>query len=190
MGLQYLIGTNSSRQQIPFYTFWHTHDGDTLNTPLYPQSWDPKDLNQCFSNWYPSVFSMNIGDEQIRFPTAEHAIMFYKVLHQTDDINVAKRTILYRDTASEVKSKARDYNPSWDIAKINYARLILAAKFGQNQNLMNLLKSTRGGILVEASPFDKEWGVGLDQNNPTILNFSTWNGRNILGDALMFVRDN
>lgn len=193
--LQYLTGTNISGQQVPFYTFWHTQDlwdrQDHSIDPLYPRSANPKDMNQCFSNWYLRPFSMIIEGQTIKFPTSEHAIMFYKVLHNTKDINTAQRTILYSDTPHSVKGKARGfYIPSWDAAKIGYAQLILTAKFKQNPDLMALLKSTRNGILVEASPYDKEWGVGLAQNNPAILNQLTWKGRNILGEALMFVRDN
>ena len=51
------------------------------------------------------------------------------------------------------------------------------------------LISTNNKILVEASPFDKIWGVGLDQNNPDILDENKWKGQNLLGKVLMNVRN-
>ena len=48
--------------------------------------------------------------------------------------------------------------------------------------------STEDAILVEASPYDKLWGVGLSINNDDIYDIEKWNGANILGYALMKVR--
>ena len=49
--------------------------------------------------------------------------------------------------------------------------------------------NTGDRVLVEASPFDPIWGIGLDQNKPDIQNPHTWKGENLLGFALMEVRD-
>jgi len=55
--------------------------------------------------------------------------------------------------------------------------------------LENYLLSTGNKILVEASPYDKIWGIGMDKENPNALNPEKWNGENLLGFALMEVRD-
>lgn len=62
------------------------------------------------------------------------------------------------------------------------------AKFSQNNQLANFLLSTQERVLVEASPVDKIWGIGLPQNTPNIDNPLTWQGKNLLGFSLMAVR--
>ncbi len=63
------------------------------------------------------------------------------------------------------------------------------AKFSQNPGLRQFLLSTGDRILVEASPRDIVWGIGLDEANPEATVPSEWKGRNLLGFALMEVRD-
>jgi ribA/ribD-fused uncharacterized protein len=65
----------------------------------------------------------------------------------------------------------------------------LRAKFSQNQNLKDYLVATGDAILVEAAPRDRLWGIGMGENNPDIADQNKWNGRNLLGKALMQVRD-
>ena len=63
------------------------------------------------------------------------------------------------------------------------------AKFSQNANLKAFLLSTGNKILVEASPYDKIWGIGIDENHPDACTPSHWHGKNHLGFALMAARD-
>ena len=63
------------------------------------------------------------------------------------------------------------------------------AKFSQNEKLKAFLLNTGIKILVEASPYDKIWGIGLSADQENIENPLTWNGENLLGFALMEVRD-
>lgn len=63
------------------------------------------------------------------------------------------------------------------------------AKFYQNSSLRKTLIQTENKILVEASLYDKICGIGLDENNPKILEPNNWNGLNLLGKVLMRVRD-
>lgn len=62
-------------------------------------------------------------------------------------------------------------------------------KFSQNQDLLAYLASTRGKVLVEASPYDKIWGVGWREKDGNISNPMLWKGENLLGFILMEVRD-
>jgi ribA/ribD-fused uncharacterized protein len=62
-------------------------------------------------------------------------------------------------------------------------------KFSQNEELGLFLKSTGDAVLVEASPRDCIWGIGLGQDNPRALDPVTWRGQNLLGFALMDVRE-
>ena len=63
------------------------------------------------------------------------------------------------------------------------------AKFGQNGHLKAFLLATGNRVLVEASPYDRVWGIGLSADSPDIDNPRQWQGENHLGFALMEVRD-
>lgn len=64
----------------------------------------------------------------------------------------------------------------------------IKAKFDQNPELKSLLLSSEfdGKTFVEASPFDRIWGIGYDENH-ALQNISDW-GENLLGKTLTFYR--
>lgn len=62
-------------------------------------------------------------------------------------------------------------------------------QFSQNDDLKTILFSTYPKTLVEASPYDKIWGIGLRKDDPRAWNKSTWLGKNLLGEILTRVRD-
>ena len=62
------------------------------------------------------------------------------------------------------------------------------AKFSQHPDLLARLRATRGTTLVEASPQDRIWGVGLPRDDPRAAQRETWLGTNWLGDVLTEVR--
>ncbi len=63
------------------------------------------------------------------------------------------------------------------------------AKFSQNPGLSTYLLGTRNRVLVEASPRDRIWGIGLDAKDPRAESPLQWKGLNLLGFALMGVRE-
>ncbi len=63
------------------------------------------------------------------------------------------------------------------------------AKFSQNPELKKLLLETGDRAFVEASPFDKIWGIGLTANKPAAYDRARWKGLNLLGDILNEVRN-
>lgn len=63
------------------------------------------------------------------------------------------------------------------------------AKFTQNASLLEALLATSGTELVEASPMDRIWGVGLSMDNPSIMDPSKWRGLNLLGKVLTRLRE-
>lgn len=76
--------------------------------------------------------------------------------------------------------------------KENARRLVTEGnvhKFGQNDELRKFLLSTGDAVLVEAAPRDQIWGIGLGQDNPKARDPSQWRGQNLLGFALMDVRE-
>ena len=63
------------------------------------------------------------------------------------------------------------------------------ARFAQNPEQRELLLATRGTTLVEASPHDSVWGIGLAADDPRAADRSQWRGLNLLGQALTRVRE-
>jgi hypothetical protein len=75
----------------------------------------------------------------------------------------------------------------WDKNKFNIVFNGNLLKFHQNDKLRTLLMSywnPKFIMFVEASPIDKIWGVGLDENHKDILDETKWQGQNLLGKAL------
>ena len=62
-------------------------------------------------------------------------------------------------------------------------------KFRQHENLRKELLKTGDKVLVEASPMDKIWGIGLSSNDPKAKDPKQWQGENLLGKALIQVRE-
>ena len=77
---------------------------------------------------------------------------------------------------------------TWDAVKYDVVVDGNMAKFSQNPELKSFLLSTGDAKLVEASPVDRIWGVGLAENDPGITDEAKWQGLNLLGKALMNVR--
>ena len=77
----------------------------------------------------------------------------------------------------------------WD--KFKYAIVLNGnwCKFSQNRDLREFLLSTGDSVLVEASPYDAIWGIRLAASSPEAQDPVKWRGQNLLGFALMEVRD-
>lgn len=63
------------------------------------------------------------------------------------------------------------------------------AKFSQNADLLEELRATGNKTIVEASPVDTIWGIGLAASDPKALDRKQWRGTNWLGEAIMKVRE-
>lgn len=77
----------------------------------------------------------------------------------------------------------------WDKVKFNIVVEGNYLKFSQNRELGKYLKDTGSKILVEASPYDRIWGIGMRESDPNASNPKYWKGQNLLGQALMKVRE-
>ena len=77
----------------------------------------------------------------------------------------------------------------WKEHCIDVVVKVNVAKFSQNSKLRDFLLSTGDKILVEASPKDEIWGIGMEESSPEAINPRKWPGKNLLGFALMEVRD-
>lgn len=142
---------------------------------------------ECLSQWYQySPFEIN----GIIFKTAEHYMMAKKA-ELMDDENSLKK-ILTSKTPKDAKAIGRqikNFNSTlWNEKKLSIVVEGNFHKFNQNDNIKAFLLKTKDKILVEASPYDKIWGVGMTQDDSNILYPSKWKGENLLGIALMKVR--
>tara|TARA_Y100000591_G_C21638812_1_gene596722 strand:- start:181 stop:666 length:486 start_codon:yes stop_codon:yes gene_type:complete len=152
--------------------------------PIY--FWKPNELPYgMFSQWYFSKFSY----ENITFNCCEQFMMYYKAL-LFDDIETAKM-ILEEKNPRQQKALGRKVSgfdeKKWSNVKESIVYNANYEKFNQNHRLKDVLLSTGNEELCEASPFDTIWGIGLSENDA--LNGKKWRGKNLLGKALMYVRE-
>lgn len=105
----------------------------------------------------------------------------------------ALEKIIHCESPKEAKAIGRSIlNFSEEIWKGNRERIVKNGnylKFSQHQELKQFLHSTENRIIVEASPYDKIWGIGIKPDHPDAKNPVNWKGINLLGFALMEVRD-
>lgn len=148
---------------------------------------DGKISSSCLSQWWPSPFEV---DDTV-YPTAEHWMMSQKARLFGDDETASR--ILTAESPKEVKQlgrEARGFDAAvWDDKKFGIAQEGSFHKFGQNAELRDYLLSTKDLVLVEASPVDHVWGIGLAAGDPDAPNPLRWRGENLLGFALMRARE-
>jgi len=77
----------------------------------------------------------------------------------------------------------------WDKHKMKIVTQAAFLKFSQNPDLLRQLIADKDKILVEASPVDKVWGIGLHYDDDKVLNESDWNGQNLLGKCIIIARN-
>jgi len=146
-----------------------------------------KNINEsCLSQWYPAGFTI----DEIYYPTAEHYMMVGKA--KLFDVSMIP-LILNAKTSKEVKQlgrKIENFNElTWKEKSFDIVVQGNLEKFSQNINLKNFLINTSKKIIVEASPYDKIWGIGLEYSHRHAKNPLLWKGDNKLGFVLMKVRD-
>jgi len=142
--------------------------------------------SDCLSQWYAAPFEV----DGVRYLTAEHFMMAAKARHFHDETTLA--AILAAEHPSEAKKLGREVqdfdSAAW--ALVRYERVVQGnlAKFTRNPALRDFLVQTNPQILVEASPEDKIWGIGLAQEDARATQPDEWPGLNLMGFALMAVR--
>jgi ribA/ribD-fused uncharacterized protein len=139
-----------------------------------------------FSQWWPASFTV----DGVTYPTAEHWMMCAKARFCNDEEKV-QEILADRDPA-RAKWLGR-HIANWDEVAWVGVRLDVVTqgsfhKFDQNPALGDYLISTGTKTLVEASPHDRIWGVGMKGDDPRITDPKQWNGLNLLGMALMLAR--
>ena len=148
---------------------------------------NPNEENGYLSNWYLSKFIV----DDITYSSMEQYMMYQKAIC-FNDIEISEK-ILSTDDVSKIKRLGREIS-NYDENHWNGVRQIivyegLIAKFSQNKDLKNKLIETKDCFLAECAVKDKIWGIGLSMSDPNRFNKDLWNGKNLLGYALMKVRD-
>ena len=88
-------------------------------------------------------------------------------------------------TAKALGRKVKNFDDNvWKTKREAAMLTAITAKFNQNECFKEEILKLKGKILVEASPFDKIWGVGLKEDDPLILDEKNWKGENLLGKCL------
>jgi len=140
----------------------------------------------CLSQWWPAPFVV----DGIRYATAEHYMMTSKARLFGDDAIAAR--MLAAPHPGAVKALGRQVHgfdqDIWDAHRFELVVAGTVAKFGQHPNLGRYLSGTGSRVLVEASPVDRVWGIGLSATDPRAHDPAQWRGSNLLGFALMHAR--
>ena len=140
----------------------------------------------CLSQWFQRDFII----DNLTYRNAEQYMMAKKALLFNDEEIFQK--IMAETSPKKIKAlgrKVKGFNPDvWDENAERFVYEANLAKFSQNEDLKEFLLSTKG-IIVEASPYDKIWGIGLKSSDPKALSRDTWNGENKLGFVLTRVRE-
>lgn len=141
----------------------------------------------CFSQWYDSPFEVDTR----HFLTAEHYMMYRKAL-LFNDVGAAERVLNATNPghAKAIGREVQNFDQSiWDQHRFDIVVDGNTAKFSANPELKAFLLGTGDRILVEASPIDPIWGIGMAEDDPQCDNPNFWKGLNLLGFALMEVRE-
>lgn len=176
MDVATLITRHERGEPLDFLFFWgHTPSEEGKLGPF------------ILSQWYPAPFV--VGGH--RYAAAEHFMMAEKARLFGDEATRAK--ILATHDPAEAKAlgrEVRDFDEArWREHRFGIVVEASLAKFGQNAALGDWLLGTGSKILVEASPRDTIWGIGLGASNPRATDPRAWRGLNLLGFALMEARE-
>lgn len=139
-----------------------------------------------FSNWF--IRDFKIGG--VTFNSVEQYMMYIKA--KTFNDTEAALLIMESSNQKEIKALGRSVknykDKEWNEIRQSVVQEALLAKFTQHSDLQEVLLSTGEAELVEASPYDRVWGIGI-ANTPLIQDKRSWRGKNLLGKSLMQVRD-
>ncbi|MCF6350420.1 MAG: NADAR family protein [Flavobacteriaceae bacterium] len=141
----------------------------------------------CFSQWWEIDFTI----EEITYKSAEHFMMAEKA-RLFNDQSILDKIIKCKspEAAKKLGRQVKNFNLEiWNNKRLEIVKKANYHKFNQNSKLKTFLLQTKKRILVEASPVDKIWGIGMAEDNESAQNPKKWKGLNLLGFALMEVRD-
>jgi len=141
----------------------------------------------CLSQWQKCEFEV----DGVKYNCAEQYMMAEKARLFGDE--ETREKIMREEEPDKIKELGRETKgfdaEKWNEHKFNIVVKGNLAKFGQNEKLLKFLQDTGTAVLVEASPYDRIWGIGMKESDKGIEDAEKWYGINLLGFALMVVRD-
>ncbi len=150
--------------------------------------WKTSEKYGCFSNWYTGAEFTHKGK---LMKNSEVGMMWGKAMLFNDIVSA--ELILKAKTAKDAKALGRGVsNFDKNIWEANCKQIVYDVckdKFQQHPKLLDLLLETKEHTLVEASPMDQIWGIGLAADHKDASNRSKWRGTNYLGEVLTKLRD-
>ncbi|OGX90148.1 NADAR family protein [Hymenobacter coccineus] len=172
----WLLGQLEQNHRVKYLFFWG-------NQP----SKDGTVTKSCLSQWWPVDFAV----AGITYRSTEHWMMAEKARLFNDSSTEDK--ILAAKSPAEAKKLGREirgFVPDlWEAHKYEIVKEGNLHKFGQHKTLAAFLLATNDRVLVETSPVDTIWGIGLAADAADAEHPDRWRGPNLLGFALMEVRD-
>lgn len=139
------------------------------------------------SQWAKSQFTI----DSVTYNCCEQFMMAEKARIFGD--HVAVTNILATNNPAKQKAlgrKVTSFNEDvWNSVCRGIVYRANLAKYEQNAEFRDLLMATKRRVIVETSPRDRIWGIGLHQDDPRAQHPAQWRGRNWLGVAIMQVRD-
>jgi ribA/ribD-fused uncharacterized protein len=171
-----LLSKIAAGETLEFVFFWG-------HRPMPDGSIGPS----CCSQWFDAGFVI----DKVHYTTAEHYMMAEKA--RTFGDTEAIEQILAASSPEEVKKigrRVKNFNAEvWSERSIEVVLQGNIAKFSQNKRLGKWLRETESKVLVEASPEDAIWGIGLHRDDPRAKDPAVWPGKNLLGFAIMTARE-
>lgn len=149
--------------------------------------WHEYETNGCFSQWYKAPFTL----EGITYETCEQymmakkALLFHDFKSYTDIMNEPDPK---KDKAYGKAVKNYDHD-TWHNCNDEILYNANFAKFSQHPELKAALLATGNKVLVEASPYDRIYGIGLEASDSDARDQKKWKGKNLLGFTLGRVRE-
>jgi ribA/ribD-fused uncharacterized protein len=172
----WLLDQLAQDQRVKYLFFWG-----------HQPSKDGTVTKSCLSQWWVADFKV----AGITYRSTEHWMMAEKARLFDDEVVLAR--ILAAVSPAEAKKLGRQiggFVPEvWEEHKFEIVRAGNWHKFSQHPDLAGFLLATNDRVLVEASPVDAIWGIGLAADSADAENPARWRGPNLLGFALMEVRE-
>lgn len=143
---------------------------------------------EIYSNWHTTSGQLAHHRARAVMDCTERAFMWEKATFFGDDM-IAHAILIAKDAreTKELGRKIQGYNDrEWETVRLGFMTYVNLLKYQQNPAMGDVLRATEKRILVEASPYDGIWGIKRSVEEAAAG--ATWQGRNLLGEALMTVR--